>query len=278
MHKSIMDIVAVKNTGKKITVLTSFDHTFASMCDAVGIDILLVGDSAGMVALGYDDTTKVTMDQMCLFTRAVSRARKNALIVSDMPFMSYQPGLQEAVRNAGMLISAGADAVKVEGGAHIVPIVRELVETGIPVMGHIGVQPQTATMNAGYTAHGMTKESALDLIADADKLAQAGIFALTLEMVAAQTANIITERIPVPTIGIGSGPKCDGQVLVTQDMLGMYEKINTRFIKRYLDREISEALGRYCKDVQDGIFPNDENSYLMDSAELKALDAELGKK
>ena len=278
MHKSIRDIVSAKNSGKKITALTSFDYTLARMCDAAGTDILLVGDSAGMVALGYDDTTRVTMEQMCLFTNATSRARKNALIVADMPFMSYQPGLQVALQNAGMLVAAGADAVKIEGGAHVVPIVEGLVKAGIPVMGHIGVQPQTATMDGGYTAQGMTKESALALIGDADALARAGIFALTLEMVAAQTASIITRRIPVPTIGIGSGPLCDGQVLVTQDMLGMYEKISPRFVKKYLDGQISDALTKYGQDVRDGKFPNDENSYLMDASELKELQSELDKK
>ena len=231
-----------------------------------------------MVALGYDDTTRVTMDQMCLFTNATSRARKNALIVADMPFMSYQPGLQVALQNAGMLVAAGADAVKIEGGAHVVPIVEGLVKAGIPVMGHIGVQPQTATMDGGYTARGMTKESALALIGDADALARAGIFALTLEMVAFQTADIITRRIPVPTIGIGSGPLCDGQVLVTHDMLGMYEKISTKFVRKYLDGQISDALTKYGQDVRDGKFPSYENSYPMDASELKELQSELDKK
>ncbi len=278
MHKSVRDIITVKNSGKKLTALTSFDYTLARMCDAAGTDILLVGDSAGMVALGYDDTTRVTMDQMCLFTNAVSRARENALLVADMPFMSYQPGLQVALQNAGMLVAAGADAVKLEGGAHVVPIVKGLVEAGIPVMGHIGVQPQTATMDGGYAARGMTKESALGLIGDADMLARAGIFALTLEMVASQTAAIITRRIPVPTIGIGSGPECDGQILVTHDMLGMYEKISPRFVKKYLGNQITDALLKYGEEVRGGKFPSDENSYQMDASELKELNEELGKK
>ncbi len=214
MHKSVQDIIKMKEDGERISVITSYDYTLASLCDKSGIDILLVGDSAGMVMLGYENTIPVTMDQMCMFTESVSRARKNALLVADLPFMSYQANIEDAIKNSGRLIKAGADAVKLEGGASISETIKAIVDVGIPVMGHIGLQPQTTMLLDGYKVQGKTKNSAIKLIEDAKKLEESGVFSITLEMISHQVAQIISETVSVPTIGIGSGVGCNGQVLV----------------------------------------------------------------
>ena len=268
----------MKRSKEKISVLTSYDYTLASLCDKAGIDILLVGDSAGMVMLGYDNTIPVTMDEMCLFTSAVSRARKNSLIVGDLPFMSYQVSITEAIENSGRLIKAGADAVKLEGGEVMAETISEIVSIGIPVMGHIGLQPQTTMLTQGYKVQGKNKDSALQLIRDAKALEEAGVFSIALEMVTKEVAQIISESISIPTIGIGSGVGCDGQVLVVQDMLGMYEKIKPKFAKRYLNLsdEIVNSVSSYKNEVQTSEFPKDENSFLMDEVELKKLREEIG--
>jgi len=232
LHKTVKDIVEMKGK-QKISVITSYDYTLATLCDNAGIDVLLVGDSAGMVMLGYENTIPVTMEQMSLFTSAVSSARKNALIVADLPFMSYQTSVTDAITNSGKLIKAGADAVKLEGGTEMANTISALVEIGIPVMGHIGLQPQTTMLTEGYKVQGRTKEAAMKLIQDAKALEEAGAFCIVFEMVSHQVAKLITESVKVPTIGIGSGVDCDGQVLVIQDMLGMYEKINPKFVKKF---------------------------------------------
>ncbi|MDX1533012.1 MAG: 3-methyl-2-oxobutanoate hydroxymethyltransferase [Nitrosopumilaceae archaeon] len=278
MHKSVKDIIEMKKSKQKISVLTSYDYTLASLCDKAGIDILLVGDSAGMVMLGYENTIPVTMDQMCLFTEAVSRARENSLIVGDLPFMSYQASITDAIENSGRLIKAGADAVKLEGGEVMAETISEIVSVGIPVMGHIGLQPQTTMLSQGYKVQGKTTDSALQLIRDAKALEEAGVFSIALEMVTKEVAQIISESINIPTIGIGSGVNCDGQVLVVQDLLGMYEKIKPKFAKRYLNlsEEITNAVSSYKNEVQTSAFPKDENSFSMDEAELKKLREEIG--
>ena len=278
MHKSVKDIIEMKKSKEKISVLTSYDYTLASLCDKAGIDILLVGDSAGMVMLGYENTIPVTMEQMCLFTEAVSRGRENSLIVGDLPFMSYQASITDAIENSGRLIKAGADAVKLEGGEVMVETISEIVSVGIPVMGHIGLQPQTTMLSQGYKVQGKTKDSALQLIQDAKALEEAGVFSIALEMVTKEVAQIISESISIPTIGIGSGVNCDGQVLVVQDLLGMYEKIKPKFAKRYLNlsEEIVNAVTSYKNEVQASAFPKDENSFSMDEAELKKLREEVG--
>ena len=278
MHKSVKDIIAMKKSKQKISVLTSYDYTLASLCDKAGIDILLVGDSAGMVMLGYENTIPVTMDQMCLFTEAVSRGRENSLIVGDLPFMSYQASITDAIENSGRLIKAGADAVKLEGGEPMVETISEIVSVGIPVMGHIGLQPQTTMLSQGYKVQGKTKDSALQLIHDAKSLEEAGVFSIALEMVTKEVAQIISESISIPTIGIGSGKNCDGQVLVIQDLLGMYEKIKPKFAKRYLNLsdEIVNAVSSYKNEVTSSEFPKDENSFSMDESELKKLREEIG--
>ena len=273
MHKSVQDIIKMKKDGKKISVITSYDYTLASLCDKSGIDVLLVGDSAGMVMLGYENTIPVTMDQMCMFTESVSRARKNALLVADLPFMSYQANIEDAIKNSGRLIKAGADAVKLEGGTSMSETIKAIVDVGIPVMGHIGLQPQTTMLYDGYKVQGKTKNSAIKLIADAKRLEESGVFGITLEMICHQVAQIISDTVSVPTIGIGSGVGCNGQVLVLQDLLGMFEKIKPKFAKRYLNlsEDIVKALESYKKDVELGIFPAQEHWFSMDDEEFKKL-------
>ena len=278
MHKTVLDILNMKNEKKKISVITSYDYTLASLCDKSGIDVLLVGDSAGMVMLGYENTIPVTMDQMCMFTEAVSRARENSLLVSDLPFMSYQASIEDAINNSGRLIKAGADAVKLEGGSIMAETISAIVDVGIPVMGHIGLQPQTTILSQGYKVQGKTKDTAMRLIEDAKELEEAGVFSITLEMVSHEVAEIISETVSVPTIGIGSGVNCDGQVLVVQDLLGMYDKIKPKFAKRYmnLSEDIVKSLENYKKDVESGVFPSEKNWFSMDDKELKKLRDQIG--
>ena len=278
MHKSVQDIINMKKEKKKISVITSYDYTLASLCDKAGMDVLLVGDSAGMVMLGYENTIPVTMDQMCMFTEAVSRARTNSLLVADLPFMSYQASIENAINNSGRLIKAGADTVKLEGGSIMAETISAIVDVGIPVMGHIGLQPQTTMLSEGYKVQGKTKDSALKLIEDAKKLEEAGVYSIALEMVSHEVAEIISDTVSVPTIGIGSGVNCDGQVLVVQDLLGMYEKIKPKFAKRYmnLSEDIVNSLENFKKDVESSIFPAEENWFSMNNDELKKLREQIG--
>jgi len=276
MSKSVRDILLMKNS-RKITVITSYDYTLAQLCDKAGVDILLVGDSAGMVMLGYDNTIPVTMDQMCLFTEAVVRGRQTALVVADMPFMSYQASRSQAIENAGRLVKAGADAVKLEGGVEIKDTVHAIVEIGIPVMGHIGFQPQTTTLQQGYRVQAKTKDAALRLIESAKSLEEAGVFSIALEMVTKEVSKMISSTINIPTIGIGSGPDCDGQVLVVHDVLGLYEKVKPKFAKRYLElsSDIVKAVESFKNDVVSGKFPSNEHSFSMDKSELDGLKKEF---
>ena len=278
MHKSVQDIINMKKEKKKIAVITSYDYTLASLCDKAGIDLLLVGDSAGMVMLGYENTIPVTMDHMIMFTEAVSRARKDSLLVADLPFMSYQASIEDAIVNSGRLIKAGADAVKLEGGMIMADTISSIVEVGIPVMGHIGLQPQTTVLSQGYKVQGKTSDTAMRLIEDAKELEQAGAFSIALEMVTKEVAQIISDSISIPTIGIGSGAGCDGQVLVAQDLLGMYDKIKPKFARRYMDlsEDIVKALESYIGDVQSSTFPAEANSFSMDENELKKLREKIG--
>jgi 3-methyl-2-oxobutanoate hydroxymethyltransferase len=277
MPKSVRDILLMKNS-KKITVITAYDYTTSQLCDKAGVDILLVGDSAGMVMLGYDNTIPVTMDQMCLFTEAVARGRQNALVVADMPFMSYQSSKSQAIENAGRLIKSGADAVKLEGGVEIKDTIHAIVEIGIPVMSHIGFQPQTTTLQEGYKVQAKTKDVAVRLIESAKALEEAGAFSIALEMVTKEVSKMISSSIKIPTIGIGSGSDCDGQVLVVHDVLGLYEKIKPKFAKRYLElsSDIVKAVESYKNDVVSGKFPSIEHSFSMDKTELERLKKQLG--
>jgi len=276
MPKSVRDILTKKGT-TKISVITAYDYTTSLFCDKAGVDILLVGDSAGMVMLGYQSTIPVTMEQMCIFTEAVSRGRQNAMVVADMPFMSYQASQAQAIENAGRLVKSGADAVKLEGGREVSKTVKAIVEIGIPVMGHIGLQPQTTVLQEGYKVQAKTKDSALKLIDDAKSLEEAGAFSIALEMVTQEVAKIITESINIPTIGIGSGADCDGQVLVYHDVVGLYDKLKPKFVKRYLElsQQIVKAVEAYKNDVVSGKFPAKEHSFSMDKSELERLKKEI---
>ena len=270
MHKTIKVITEMKGK-EKITVLTGYDSTMVTLCEQV--DVILVGDSAGMVMLGYEDTTLVTMDDMIRFTTAAKNARKNSLIVSDLPINSYK-NEKDAITNSLRLVEAGADAVKLEGGKEVAEIIRAIAESKIPVMGHLGLLPQTAEK---YTVQGKTKEDAIQLIEDAKIITESGVFSIVLEMVTSQVAKIITEKITVPTIGIGSGKDCDGQVLVVHDMLGLFEKIKPKFAKRYLSlsEEIRNAVKSYVTDVKKENFPTNENEFQMDESEYNKLKEEI---
>ena len=273
MSKTVKDIVDMKKAGKKISVLTSYDYALASLCDKAGVDILLVGDSAGMVVLGYENTIPVTMEQMEIFVGAVSRAKQNALVVGDLPFMSYQASISDAISNSGRLIKTGADTVKLEGGSVMADTISAIVKTGIPVMGHIGFQPQTTALTQGYKVQGKTFETAKQLIEDAKALEEAGAFSIVLEMVSHEVSKIISESIDIPTIGIGSGLHCDGQVLVIHDILGLYEKLKPKFVKQYLSlsNDVIQAVSKFKSDVGSGLFPAEENWFSMEKEEYEKL-------
>lgn len=266
---SVNDVIAMKGA-EKISVLTAYDYSTSVICDRAGVDVLLVGDSAGMVVLGYSSTVPVGMSEMIMFCGAVARGAKRAMIVGDMPFGSYQPNLSVAVENAVQLIKAGCDAVKLEGGTELFGTIKAIVDAGIPVMGHIGLKPQTASLWEGYKLQGRTKESAAKLVGDAKALEKAGVFGIVLEMVASEVAEAITKSVCVPTIGIGSGARCDGQVLVLHDMLGIYEDIRPKFVKRYanLSKSIFDAVSSYTREVKTDRFPAEPNTFHMNPEEL----------
>jgi 3-methyl-2-oxobutanoate hydroxymethyltransferase len=267
---NVNDILSKKGK-EKISVLTAYEYSTARICDRADIDILLVGDSAGMVVLGYASTMPVSMQEMRIFCGAVARGTKRAMIVGDMPFGSYQVGPSVAVENAVQLIKAGCDAVKLEGGSEIIDTIEAIVDAGIPVMGHIGLRPQTSSLWEGYKLQGRMKEGAIKLIEDANVLEKVGVFSIVLEMVASEVADVITKSLSIPTIGIGSGPTCDGQVLVLHDMLGIYEDIRPKFVKRYaeLSKEIFDAVSSYNHDIKAGMFPDESNTFHMDAKELE---------
>lgn len=269
---SVSDVLASKNR-EKLAVLTAYDYSTATICDKAGTDILLVGDSASMVVLGHASTVPIGMIEMLIFCRAVSKGAKRAMVVGDMPFGSYQPGKSVAIENAVQFIKAGCDAVKLEGGAEITETVKAIVDSGIPVMGHIGLRPQTSSLWEGYRVQGKTAKAAIKLIEDANALQAAGVFSIVLEMVASEAAAEITKAIGVPTIGIGSGIHCDGQVLVLHDMLGIYEDLKPRFVKRYaeLSQVIFDAVSRYSADVKASRFPEESNTFHVDPTEAPHL-------
>ena len=263
---TIQDVVRMKGRGEKISMLTAYDASLARMLDSAGIDMILVGDSLGMVLLGYESTVPVTMEEMLHHSRAVKHGVERGVLVGDMPFMSYQVSVTEAIANGGRFLKeAGCDAVKLEGGAEVADTVRAMVRAGIPVMGHIGLTPQTASQLGGYKVQGRDLESARRLLRDAKTLAEAGAFALVLECIPAQLAQLISETIAIPTIGIGAGVHCDGQVLVTHDLLGMFEKFTPSFVKQYahLAPRIKEAVASFQQEVKDGAFPDEEHSFPM---------------
>ncbi len=257
----------MKERGEKITMLTAYDVSTARAVDDAGIDIVLVGDSLGMVVLGYPTTLPVTMDEMAHHARAVARGISRALLVVDLPFMSYQVSREDALRNAGRLVKEdGAEAVKLEGGREVAGTVEALVAAGIPVMGHLGLTPQAYHQMGGYRVQARSAEEADRLLKDASALERAGIFALVLEGIPAEVARRVTQALSVPTIGIGAGPFCDGQVLVTHDMLGLQTDLSPKFVKRYANaRELFvEAMRQYRDEVRSGAFPGPEHSYGLD--------------
>ncbi|QJW48866.1 3-methyl-2-oxobutanoate hydroxymethyltransferase [bacterium BFN5] len=261
----------LKAQGKKFRMVTAYDYTFASIVEKTPIEMILVGDSLGMVVLGYDSTVPVTMEDMIHHIKPVVRGAKNTFVVGDMPFGSYNVSVSEAIRNANRIIQeGGADAVKLEGGSNVLEIVSEMVKGGIPVVGHIGLTPQTATQLGGFKVQGKDTEIARKLVEDALHLEQAGAFALVLECVVAPIAQLITEKVAIPTIGIGAGPACDAQVLVMQDLLGMYDKFTPKFVKQYaqLNGQIVEALNSYAQEVSDGVFPGPEHTFGLNKEQL----------
>jgi 3-methyl-2-oxobutanoate hydroxymethyltransferase len=274
----LTEVAEMKRRGDRIVMVTAYDAPGARFADAAGIDMVLVGDSAAMVVLGHDSTVPATMDEMLVLTRAVTRGARRPLVVADMPFGSFQVSDEDALANAIRFVKeAGADAVKLEGAGPSLSRVRALVGAGIPVMGHIGLTPQSATMLGGFKAQGRTAEKARRLVEDAVALEEAGCFSLVLEAVPSPVATRITETLTIPTIGIGAGAGCDGQVLVYHDLLGLYEARAPRFVKRYaaLADDIRAALEQYAEDVRSGRFPAEQHGYAMPDEELEAFRAEL---
>jgi len=260
---TVLDIQKIKDDGRKITMLTAYDYPFASILDTSGVDILLVGDSAGSVIAGYENTLPVTMEEMIYHTKAVARGRKRTLLVADMPFMSYQVSIPDARRNAGRLIKeGGAEAVKVEGGVQTKDTIKAIIDIDVPVMGHIGLTPQSIHRMGGYKIQGRKEGQAEALLADALAVQEAGAFAVVLEGVPAVLAERITREIRIPTIGIGAGPHCSGQVLVIHDLLGLSGR-KLKFARQYADLEkvISDAVKNYLEDVKTGSFPSEGESF-----------------
>jgi 3-methyl-2-oxobutanoate hydroxymethyltransferase len=274
----LTELSDMKRRREPIVMVTAYDYPGGRIADAAGIDVVLVGDSAAMTVLGNDSTVPATMEEMVMLTRAAARGARRPLVIADMPFGSFQVSDEEAVRNAiRFLKEAEADAVKIEGAGPSLSRVLALVGAGIPVMGHIGLTPQSATMLGGFKAQGRTAEKAHQLLQDARALEAAGCFAIVLEAVPAEVATRISEALAVPTIGIGSGRGCDGQVLVFHDLLGLYEGKPPRFVKRYADlaAETRAALERYAAEVRSGAFPGDEHTYSIPEDELAAFEAAL---
>ncbi len=268
------DLVAKKKSGKKITMLTAYDFALGSFIDQSGIDMILVGDSLGMVVLGYDSTVPVTMEEMIHHCRAVRRGVRYAFLVGDMPFMSYNVSKEEAVRNAGRFLKeAGCDAVKLEGGLEVAETVRTIVLAGIPVMAHIGLTPQTAGQLGGFKVQGKDATSAQRLLDSALALEEAGACSIVMECIPDKLAGLISRTLKIPTIGIGAGPECDGQVLVTNDLLGLFERFTPKFVKQYIKLfpMIKEAAEVYKNEVEAGKFPGPEHSFVMETKELSRI-------
>jgi 3-methyl-2-oxobutanoate hydroxymethyltransferase len=263
-----------KKDGRIITMLTAYDYQMASLVEEAGIDAILVGDSLGNVVLGYSSTIPVTMDDMIHHIKAVTRGVSRAMVVGDMPFMSYHLSMEESLKNAGRILQeGGAQAVKLEGGREVTDVVHRMVAAGIPVMGHIGLTPQSVNQIGGYKVQGKEETAAKKLIADAKALEEAGVFAIVVELVPLQLARMITEQTHVPTIGIGAGPYCSGQILVTHDLLGMYGGNKPKFVKRYanLNQDIIKALQSYREEVRDGSYPAPEHCFNMPEDVLTRL-------
>ncbi|MBI4336332.1 MAG: 3-methyl-2-oxobutanoate hydroxymethyltransferase [Chloroflexi bacterium] len=272
---TIRDIQKMKTQGEKIAMLTAYDYTSARILDAAGIPMLLVGDSLGMVMLGYENTLPVTMGDMLHHVKAVTRGARHALVVADMPFMAYHLSAEQALSNAARFLQeGGAQAVKLEGGRPVAETVRRLVACGIPVMGHLGFTPQSVYGLGGYRVQGKTAEAAAEMLEDALALEEAGCFAVVLELVPAPLAQLLSQHLGIPTIGIGAGAGCDGQVQVLHDMLGLYTDFVPKHAKRYADlaATIGQAVAQYAQEVKVGQFPTEKESYSMDEAVLRELE------
>ena len=274
MKNTVLTFQQAKENGEKLTMLTAYDYSTAKLIDEAGVNSILVGDSLGNVILGYEDTISVTMEDMIHHGAAVARGAKNALVVIDMPFMSYQTCVYDALVNAGRLMKEGrGDAVKLEGGVEVCPQIKAIVDAGIPVCAHIGLTPQSINAFGGFKVQGKSEAAAKKLLEDAKAVEEAGAFAVVIEGVPAKIAALITEQLHIPTIGIGAGKDCDGQVLVYQDMLGMFSDFTPKFVKRYanIGEVMKEAFQNYIKEVQDGVFPAEENTYKVDDSVIEKL-------
>lgn len=274
MKNTVSTFREQKAKGEKISMLTAYDYSTAKLMDEAGINGILVGDSLGMVVLGYEDTLPVTMEDMIHHTAAVCRGAKNTLVVGDMPFMSYQVSVEEAVYNAGRLMKEGrCQAVKLEGGASVCPQIRAITNASIPVMAHIGLTPQSINAFGGFKVQGKSEEAAKKLLEDAKAVEEAGAFAVVLECVPAKLAELISKSISIPTIGIGAGAGCDGQILVYQDMLGLFSDFTPKFVKKYakVGEMMTQAFRDYIADVQEGSFPAPEHTFAISEGVIKKL-------
>ena len=270
---TISEILNKKKNKEKITMLTSYDYSVSRICNETDLDMVLIGDSAATVMMGYDSTRKIGMAEMLTFCKGVVNAITRQVVVADMPFGSYQMGRSISIKNALKFLRCGCDAVKLEGGLEIVDTIKNLTDLGIPVMGHIGLKPQTTPLHHGYVSQGKTAEGAIALLNEARALEEAGVFSIVLEKVTSEVASVITERINVPIIGIGSGSHVDGQVLVIHDMLGLYKDMEPKFVKRYinLSEQIFDAIKAYETEVKSGKFPQEEHLYHMTEEEFAKL-------
>lgn len=274
MKNTVLTFKQAKEKGEKLSMLTAYDYSTAKLIDEAGVNAILIGDSLGNVILGYEDTISVTMEDMIHHCAAVARGAKNALIVCDMPFMSYQTSVYDAVVNAGRLMKEGrAQAVKLEGGKEVCPQVKAIVDAGIPVCGHLGLTPQSINAFGGFKVQAKTEAAAKKLIENAKALEEAGVFAMVLECVPAKIAELVTEKVSVPTIGIGAGNVCDGQVLVYQDMLGMFSDFTPKFVKRFADigTVMKDAFATYDREVKAGTFPEKKHEYTVSDDVLEKL-------
>ncbi|NFD29751.1 3-methyl-2-oxobutanoate hydroxymethyltransferase [Clostridium botulinum] len=274
MRNTVSTFQELKNKGEKITMLTAYDYSMAKLIDSSGINGILVGDSLGMVCLGYENTLSVTMEDMLHHTKAVVRGTSNALVVGDMPFMSYQTSIYDAVYNAGRFIKeAGAHAVKLEGGATIAEEIKAIVKAQIPVMGHIGLTPQSVNMFGGFKVQGKNEKVAKKLIEDAKILEEAGAFSIVLECIPEKLSKIISESISIPTIGIGAGKYCDGQILVYQDMLSMFSDFKPKFVKSFgnIGESIKDGVSQYIKEVKEAKFPEEKHAFKIDDDVINKL-------
>ncbi|MBW1721776.1 MAG: 3-methyl-2-oxobutanoate hydroxymethyltransferase [Deltaproteobacteria bacterium] len=272
---TIAELHQKKVSGQKITMMTAYDYPTAALVDEAGIDTILVGDSLGMVVLGYESTVPVTMDEMIHHCKAVTRAVKGAFVVGDMPFMSYHASVEKAIENAGRFIKeAACDCVKLEGGSEMAPVVQAIVRAGIPVCAHIGLTPQTATMLSGFKVQGKDAESAKALVQSAEDLEEAGAFMIVMECIPDLLASKITRKLRIPTIGIGAGKDCDGQVLVYHDLVGLFERFTPKFVKQYINLapKIREALAKFKAEVEEGSFPGPEHTFAMQPEEAKKIE------